>query len=55
MPIQLLHPIIALAFLAVCALAGEILVRHRRGEGGMPPPRDRPLAGSLPLRLPRGD
>jgi hypothetical protein len=51
MPVELVHTGIALTFVAVCAMAGEILIRQRRGEGGLPPPRERlDWGGSRPWR-----
>ena len=41
MPLEPIHTTIALAFFTVFAMAGEILVRTRRGESGLPPPRPR--------------
>ena len=32
MPIELIHPVIGLTFLAVCLMATEILVQTRRGN-----------------------
>jgi hypothetical protein len=31
MPIELIHPVVGLTFLAVCVMATEILVLARRG------------------------
>ncbi|MBN2476813.1 MAG: hypothetical protein JXB62_19555 [Pirellulales bacterium] len=36
MPLELTQTIIVLAFLAVCLLSGEILVRQRKGKRGIP-------------------
>ena len=37
----MIQAMLTLAFLAICALTSEVLVRKRRGEAGLSPPGQR--------------
>lgn len=42
MPFDMMYTVVAVGFFAVCAIAGDVLVRQRRHEGVVPGCRDGP-------------